>query len=242
MKYLYQPPFSQQLGIFALPPEKIAREFYNAILQYFKYIDIQFNASNLLPRNLELVEFFARKNYLLLLYADYDTIFSEYSKNTRIYVSKAQKENLNYVEGISMEDYLDFKVKNNPVKFSRDNFRKLKSIIAYIQYKGFGEIAGVYTTQNQLCAAAFFCRWKDRIIYLNAVSSKEGKASWAMFYLMDNFIKNKAGRDLTLDFEGSTIPGIERFFKGFGATPETYYRLTVNNLPGPLKWIKKISK
>jgi hypothetical protein len=74
-----------------------------------------------------------------------------------------------------MEAYLDFKQQNLPVKISKEGMQKLKSIIAYCLYKGIGEIEGVYSADNNLCAAVFFCRWKERVIYMNAVSSEAGK-------------------------------------------------------------------
>ena len=75
---------------------------------------------------------------------------------------------------------------------------------------------------------------------MNALSSKEGKELRAMFFLIDQYIQMNAEKELTLDFEGSTLPGIARFFSGFGATPETYYRMKHNRLPVPFRWIKKM--
>src|SRR5690606_23323566 len=99
---------------------------------------------------------------------------------------------------------------------------------------------GVFSDENELCAAAFFCRWKDRAIYMNAVSSPEGKKSRAMFLLLDNFIRKNANTNLILDFEGSMLRGVSRFFEGFGATPEIYYGMNFNRLPGIIKWMKKL--
>jgi hypothetical protein len=43
---------------------------------------------------------------------------------------------------------------------------------------------------------------------------------------------------MILDFEGSEIPGIARFFKSFGAEKFHYYRLKMNRLPWFIKLIK----
>jgi hypothetical protein len=42
------------------------------------------------------------------------------------------------------------------------------------------------------------------------------------------------GSDLEFDFEGSMLPGLQRFYAGFGAKPYLYMRLTHNRLPFPL--------
>ncbi|MGC9352348.1 MAG: hypothetical protein ACP5D9_00840 [Mariniphaga sp.] len=237
--YLYQPLYCQQLGIFPPAPHKTTLEFFGEVARRFRYSDTQLNAFNQPQKQLEQIHFLPRRNYLLLLNASYDSISSAYSKNTHRNIAKANNNRLNYMEGISLEEFLALKQKTMAAKISKTVFQKLKSIIAYSQYKGFGEIVGIYSPGNILCAAVFFLRWKDRIIYLNAVSSQEGKEMRAMFLLVDRFLESCSGKNLTLDFEGSVIPGVARFFEGFGATPETYYRMKVNRLPFPVKWLKR---
>lgn len=239
VKYLYQPLYCQQLGIFPSPPDEISIPFYKTVRRTFRYSDLQLNALNIPPKELPGFNFFPRQNFLLLLNTDYESILAGYSKNTNRNIAKANNNRLNYAEGIPIEEFLKFKQKNLVAILSKSEFQKLKSIIAFCQYKGIGEIVGVYSPGNNLCAAVFFCRWKNRLIYMNAASSPEGKEMRAMFHLIDRLLENSAGKNLTLDFEGSMIPGVARFFEGFGATPETYYRMLFNRLPGPLRWFKR---
>jgi len=231
IKYLYQPFYSQQLGIFPNPAPEIAAQFYKNASSYFRYLNIQTNSSNPPPQNLMVS---TRKNHLLPLNIGYKSLAGAYSKNTRRNIAKANRNHLNFVEGTRLEEFLAFKEKNLAGNTSKSVIKKLKSIIAYSQYKGIGEITGIYSPSNELCAAVYFCRWKERLIYLNAVSSSEGKKLRAMFYLLDQLLQTSAGKNLVIDFEGSVIPGIARFFEGFGATPETYYQLFQNKLPFPL--------
>jgi hypothetical protein len=242
INYLYQPLYSQQLGIFPAAPPKVATAFFEALQQRFMYIDVQLNSSNLPVRDLKVVGFTGRKNYLLPVGSDYHAIEAAYSSNTRRNLSKAESNRLSFAEGIPMEAYLEFKQQNLPVKIPKEGMQKLKSIIAYCLYKGFGEIEGVYSPDNNLCAAVFFCRWKERVIYLNAVSNEEGKELRAMFFLIDRFVRSVAGQEIAIDFEGSMIPGIARFFEGFGAAPEVYYQVNYNRLPAFLNWIKRLTK
>lgn len=238
--FLYQPPYCQQLGIFPPPPGPIASEFFSYALKVFNYADFQINSLNLPGNDLENVEIISRKNFLLHLGTEYDVLSSAFSQYTSRNIFRAKDNQLNFVEGLRLEDYMAFKKRNTPVKISASGLKKLKSIIAYSQYKGIGETLGVYSAENELCAAAFFCRWKERVIYLNAVSSTMGKKNRAMFLLINHLIESSANKNLILDFEGSMLPGVARFFEGFGATTETYYQLKFNRLPAIFKWIKKI--
>jgi len=112
-------------------------------------------------------------------------------------------------------------------------------LIEYGHTHANGMIYAAYNQHNTLCAAAFFFFSGKRVTYLNAVSTEEGKNINAMHLIVDQFIKEHSGSALTLDFEGSIIPGIARFYNGFGALAEQYYSLKSNNLPLPLRWLKK---
>jgi hypothetical protein len=239
IRYVYQPLFCQQLGIFPSPPAEIIRSFLDELMQRFHYINIQMNSANLITKDIKDLQLLRRQNFLFHLDGDYPVIKDGYTTNTRRNIEKATSSQLFFTTGIPMEVYISFKEQNMAAKISRSGMRKLKSIMAHSLYKGIGEIAGVYTSENNLCAAVFFCRWKERIIYMNAVSSKEGKEMRAMFYLIDRFIYSAAGSNIALDFEGSMIPGIARFFEGFGAAPEAYFHVKYNRLPAFINWIKR---
>lgn len=239
IKYLYQPLFSQQLGIFPTPPLQISRAFYNYILNHFKYSDLHTNSENIPPEDAFEIDFIPRKNYLLPLHKKYPLLSASFSKNTKRNIAKSKKEGLTLVKGIRLETYLKFKTENLQANIGEKDFASLKSLIAFGQRKGFGEIYGVFTRENQLCAAVYFCRWKNRVIYFNAASSKEGKELRGMYFLIDRFIQQNAARNIILDFEGSMIEGVERFYSGFGAKPESYFQLKFNRLPLLLKWFKR---
>ena len=238
-KYLYQPLFSQQLGIYPAPKQEVSNLFYTYLSKHFRYANLQLNSGNLPAKKMENLIFLHRKNYLLPLGDTYQSIESFFSTNTRRNIAKAKKNSLHLVEGIRLESYLEFKQANLPSGVSANDLPALKNIIAFGQYKGIGEIYGVYTPENELCAAVYFCRWKDRVIYFNAASNEHGKNLGGMYYLLNHFIEKNAGKNLTLDFEGSMIPGVARFYAGFGATPESYFQLKINRLPLPLRWIKR---
>ena len=239
IKYIYQPLFSQQLGIFPKPSKQITLKFYMFLYSHFKFADINLNSENLRLKEIREIQFLPKNNFLLPLRKDYSEISGFYSQNTRRNITKAIKNNLSIVQGIRLEDYMKFKSKNLQIGLEKGALNKLKNIIAFGQYKGYGEIYGVYSTNNQLCAAVYFCRWKERVIYFNAASNEKGKELRAMHFLLDTFIQENASRNLILDFEGSMIPGVARFYSGFGAKPETYYHLKFNRLPLPLRWLKK---
>ena len=83
---------------------------------------------------------------------------------------------------------------------------------------------------------------KTRVIYLMSVSSSQGKEQRAMFRIVDELIRDYSGSNFSLDFEGSNIPSIARFFGGFGGRPEVYQSLSFNRLSVPLILGKRYGK
>jgi len=97
---------------------------------------------------------------------------------------------------------------------------------------------GVYSKSGELLAAGAFLAHKNRLIFLLGNGSEMGKELGAMTLLMDNLIFQFANHQMELDFEGSEIEGIARFFKSFGSEKRNYYKLRKNNLP----WILRLFK
>jgi hypothetical protein len=65
------------------------------------------------------------------------------------------------------------------------------------------------------------------------------KKTGAMFFLINNFIREYARKKVTLDFEGSNLPGLARFYTGFGSEEYVYLQIKKNNLPKLIRWFKK---
>lgn len=240
INYVYQPLFCQQLGIYPKPSAQIAALFYKAVYEKFRYADVHLNAQNPSLSADSEIRFLPRQNYLLDLQYNYKSLARNYSTNTKRNITKSAGNNLQFITGISEEEYLTFKHENLIDKLNKKEVDKLKSIISNARYRGLGEIYGVYSAENEICAAVFFCRWKNRVIYMNAATSSLGKKLGAMYFLMDKFIRSNAEQELILDFEGSMIPGVARFYSGFGAIPETYFQLKFNRLPAPVRWLKPV--
>jgi hypothetical protein len=74
-----------------------------------------------------------------------------------------------------------------------------------------------------------------RAVYLLAVSNKLGFEKGANFLIVKQFLSDQSEKIALLDFEGSRIEGVARFYKGFGAT-EIQYPIVSS------KSIKPISK
>lgn len=236
--FILQPFFAQQLGVFPKVDLLIQNKFLVAVRDRFNYVALNINAGH----NEPFPEGFTvepRINYILQLILPYQEIKNNYSIYTQSQLRKAQPHKITVIKGSQSQEYLKLKKSASKVKLSEASMKTLKRIIEMGHTRGNGVIYAAYDSNNMLCAAAFFLFAGHRVTYLNAISTDEGKKMHAMFRIVDHFIQEHAGSLLTLDFEGSMIRGIAKFYQGFGAASEQYYFLKSNKLPVPLRWLKK---
>ena len=236
--YLYQPTFCQQLGIFPTPPESIQQEFAQFLYKKFRFIQIQITQQIHLQRYPGF-QTFEKTNLVLPLISSYNEISSQFSINPKRNIVKAKKENVTVLKGLNPADFINAKKMADPVKSDPKTFETLEKIIAFSLTESTGIIYTAYTQQNELCSAAFFLHSGNRVVYLSAFSTEEGKQCSAMHLIVDEFIREYSGSGALLDFEGSSLEGVARFYKGFGSLTETYYQLKLNRLPFPVSLLKK---
>jgi hypothetical protein len=242
ISYVYQPFFTQQLGVFSsIPVEpEIVGQFLNAIPKQFRLTDMNLNLGNSIPTE----DFSIRHNttYHLNLRSEISEIRADYNSNTRRNIQKATQHGVSISQISDVPLFLKFtqtnlKEKSPEIKFR--HFSALGEVVNYALSKELGEIYIASNSENKILASVFFVQTNQISIYLAASSNREGIEKSAMFLLIDTFIQNNAKSTLTLDFEGSNILGIARFYAGFGGLPETYFSIHQNHLPKLLRIFKK---
>ncbi|MCU0442564.1 MAG: hypothetical protein MUE96_09210 [Bacteroidia bacterium] len=238
--YLYQPYFTQQLGVFSktsLSPQMILA-FIDAIPIRFKFIDINLNESNEVPRNLYKLK--KRKNYLLNLQYTHAVLSGGYDEHCKRNIKKAKKNNL-LIQPIDIALAVAFyqKYKGDVTQQLEDkDYQRLVQILVAAEQRKLVIARGVFNAQMELLAVSIFVIHKGRMIYLLGGASEQGREARGMYLLFDDIILHFSEHPMILDFEGSEIPGIARFFKGFGAQKRNYYKLRINRLPWIVRWLK----
>ena len=238
IKYIMQPFFTQQLGLYYPPThaEIKPEEFLLSIPEEYKYIDINLNTSNRLKAPFKTSDM---TNMELDLNANYDKIEAGYQTNLKRNLKKAAFQKLSLTEHIQPEEIISmFRMnRGRDLQHLQESQYKIIERIAYESiHHGIGESCGVYDEYNQLIAGALWIKYHQKAIFLFSGLTENGKQMHAMPYMIDSFIRKNAGKALILDFEGSNDEGLARFYGSFGATRVFYQRFTQNKLPFPLKF------
>ncbi len=243
IKRLYQPYLCQQLGLFTVNgfSQKRIKAFIEAIPKEYKYIDIHLNERNIIDQ-LEGFEVEARPNYLLPLSRPYTDIYAGYSSNLKRNLKKAEKAGIYGSASIKPENFVALLRQEQEKKgnhFPERLYHAAHRVIYNCLHRGQGVIMGAFEEQeHELCAAVFWMFNGARTTNLLNFTTDKGRQLGAMHQLIDMYIQGNAGRPIYIDFEGSSIESIARFYQSFGAENQPFYRLKQNRLPWWMKWKK----
>lgn len=240
IKYLYQPFLTAQLGVFGEKIDDTAlNNFLNAISDWFRYWDIYLNHHNVFP--LKNYELYQRSNYILNLNKTYEQLYNNYRENIQRNIKKAFQVGCTVTKDFGVEKVIELAVQQmrSHGKESSDNVGRFSKLYQLLHTRQMATTYGIVSAQQQLLASAVFFFSHNRAYYILVGNHPDGKTIGASHALIDSFIKDHAGKNLLLDFEGSDIRNLAFFYSSFGAVEEKYAGLKLNRLPFYLKLFKK---
>lgn len=237
----YQPFFAQQLGIFNVQQLGTfgISDFIEAIPSEYKYINICLNENN--DTGSGEYRIIKRNNFILYLHHDYEYLYKHFNEHNRRNIRKSLNNGLSIVEATT-DEVVDFYVKHkgdltNHIK--QHHYISFKQVLNESKKRGLSFSLKVVNNKGETHSCATFYKFKNRVIFQIGTANEVGRESRAMFFMFNHIIEKYATQNLILDFEGSEIVTVSRFFSGFGALHMPYFRLIINNLPWPLKWLKQ---
>ena len=232
-KTLYQPVFCQQLGPFSsstllLKNENILDNIFTILIAKFSKYEFAINhvVCNKLIQNNYLfkkkINFTKRINLELDLSAKYETLYNQYNLNTKRNLKLSQNFSIRELDDVnyfvnSYKSHL-----NHIVKLKETEYDVMHKIITNCLQKNIGTIQGVFNSKNELLAAYFMIKTLKRHILLFNFSNPKFHKYSPMTYLINNYIMLNSKKLEVLDFEGSNLSGVKRFYKGFGAIEKNY--------------------
>jgi hypothetical protein len=234
IKMVSQPLHCQQLGIFPVPKPKIQQQFSNKLWKLFRLVRYQLNVA----MQVGAFENFGKQkkqNYVLNLDLPYSEVSKGFTTHAKRNLKAAEKAEVTVVKGLQPVEFFAGKRQAENRKIPEKSYWILHRLVAQTLTRGSGVIYAAYSRTNNLCAAAFIIFNQNRAYYLNAYSTDEGRDNRAMYAIVNELVKEFSGSGTVIDFEGSIIEGVARFYEGFGAQVEHYYFLGSNRFPFNLK-------
>ena len=215
LKYITQPFFCQQLGVFSKEPitVKLQEKMIHSIPKKFVKTTINFNSDNFFTFKMK-----SKNNYLLKIENVYAENYKKFNNNRKRDLKKAISSGLYFEENISIKEFYDFYLLNDKNYLNHlsmqevlQNILKLNTSVVHCY--------GI-KSKTDLIASVILLNGGKRITYLVPVCSALGKKKGAATLLVAEIIKKY--KDKILDFEGAMIPGVAKFYESFGAEIERY--------------------
>jgi hypothetical protein len=244
IKYLFQPYFTQQLGLFSVLDEITKaqlEEFIVSIPPEFKLIEIQINSENKIDE-LPGYQINQRRTHHLSLSHSYEKISDGYSDNLKRNIKKADKNCLAIVLNVSPVEIIDLFRKNKGVEIGNlkeKDYVTLFDLLDVAKGRNLIDCRGVLNTSKELIAGAIFLKSVHSFIFLFSATSQEGKDIGSMSFIIDSFIRENSNQTNYLDFEGSMNDNLARYYRSFGSREVVYLQLRKNNLPFLFRLLKK---
>lgn len=244
IRYLCQPPFTQQLGLFStglLTVEK-TDEFLSEAESRFQLIEISLNSMNKSARENAIQ---SRVNILLDLIPEYSSIRNHYSDNLKRNLQKAGNSGIEFRIDIDFQLIINLFSENRGQKIKTIGLKELYTLsllFSECRQRRSAFSSGVFNAEGSMIAGALFLKLHDRLVFWFSGMNEEGKKTGAMAFLIDQVIRKYAGTQTILDFEGSMDSGIARFYKSFGSTVSMYPMFSSNTLPLIVREGLKIAK
>lgn len=236
IKYLYQPAFTQQLGIFCRTEISsfMVESFLKKVSTHFRFAEIFLNYKNSHPALKK------HSNFILPLNA-YENIYAGYSYNVTRSLNRSKTYQFKYTADIqllkALEAYKNAYRHRMPHLTEKD-FNGFEKLCSIAQGNGEALVRAVFAEDGQLLSVAMLLQKRNKIYLLQSTTFPAGRKIEANYFLIDNIIKEFSGKDFILDFEGSDIPGIAHFYRIFGSINQPYFYYRLNILPWWIKWIK----
>jgi hypothetical protein len=240
-KIVSMPPYTQTMGIWFAKDsgdtkyvtalgqrQKITNVFAGELKKYTAFLqNFHYEITDWLPFYWAGYRQTTRYTYLLHDINQTERLRESMSPHLRRKITLATKHGLVVKHGISAQDFLRI----HSLTFQRQGKKPahtetLKHLIHVCLARNQGDLWGGYDANGSLHAVAFIVRQESAAYYLAGGTDPALRDSGAHALVLWEAIQDASAYANRFDFEGSMLPGVERFFREFGATQTPYFTIS----------------
>ncbi|WP_299761068.1 GNAT family N-acetyltransferase [uncultured Pontibacter sp.] len=247
--YLQQPLFCQQLGIYARqePAQAQVTELLDTVHQNFKYTSgYSFCTANttIINKEAQQRQFYTLYTHYLPLHKPYQQLWKGYTRDRKYNLNKARREDLRLIQSNDIEPLIRLFRQNIAHKVyggvDAAAYDMLRDLYTACVEKVKTELIYTLAKDGSITAGGLFLHYGGYIIYVFNAADASGRKTNARTLILDDIIRRNANTEQVLDFESPMIQNIAGFYQSFGSEPTPFFEWKYNQLPLPLKLLKKI--
>lgn len=235
IKYLHQPPFTSQLGIYGEATKEEIDAIDDLLRKNFKLVEIEQNAH---------FKFSKHVKDKITFVINYSNGF-KYNENTKRNITKSKRAGIEVKNVENERESLKLaKLKLIPwLKTTHKASDKQALLLLKLLENGsrnhsLKTLVSVDRQGNEL-ALGYFIFNQFHCVFLKGFTFNKKDNTGSMHALLDCAIRHFETKVKMFDFGGGSAPGLSTFYKGLGGKELKYQQYKVNNLSWPLKMIKK---
>jgi hypothetical protein len=241
--YLYQPNFTQQLGVFFKKDTNVPwNEIIRWLQKKFLFFEVNWNYETPAHLLVNTIQYSTGTNFILNLSGSYNRIAAKYHNDLKKNLKQSGKFNLNYQPELAYEKSIDLYMQYYASRMphvTTTHYNAFSLISKQAAYKNQLICRKITNNKNETLAIALLLKDNKRLYNLMNTTTNEGRRTHANHFLIDAIIKEFSNTNLILDFEGSDLAGVKSFYENFGAINQPYFKIKYNKLPWPLQLFKK---
>lgn len=214
IKYIAQPLYCQQLGIFH--SETFNQQQFDAFYARLRsklVKNYQMNEENLIFLSPPIS---TKINQVLDLSLDYTKFRSGLRKNRKQELQKGLPQDHQIISSMTDQFFIDLLSKEYQSIQDQLYLKQLQPLVDIIQFKGLGITISI-RKENEVVASSFYLKSGQRLIQL-CNSKKQNSSINYNTFIVDYMIRNYLNQSKILDFEGSSIKGVNEFNASFRAS------------------------
>ena len=235
LKFIVQPTYCQQLGVFH--QENFSKETFQLFEKKLHRNLVRAYSFNEENTTLFVPKGEKRVNQILDISKEYTSIYQEFNSNRKRNISK---NNFNHLLVKKDEIQLEWFIKTLKEHYTYSqtiNLVVFEQLIKSLSLKKKISIYSLHLENNsEAISSALIRHSKNRRILINSVRNKTEEPQGSFSYLLANIIKENSNQNLIFDFEGSNIAGIQQYYASYNSIIQHYHYFS------NLKFIENIAK
>ena len=212
LNFVIMPLFCQQLGVSGPHDDReVEEQFLLFLLRNYKIVYYSFHFSNNFISDLP-----KKKNYFIGK-TEFSSLRKQYFKGRKSTVKTAQ-----YLQSkeLTLGENLHFITQNFKGLEKKSDLDKFIKYVSFLQSKNMLKLFGAFKDE-QLISLAIMISTDDRLFLLGLVNDENFRSDNGASFLIDRILRENISLK-SFDFMGSSIRGIEVFFKSFGSELQEY--------------------
>lgn len=223
---LFQPSFCQRFQAFSIDNQQIDDTIWKCWFSFLEKntwtghwpFEIAETGQNVFSASSRIAK---KTNYIFPLLVEMDEMLAKWKPGRRNTLKKATSISIAHVNASDfIEEVLSFS-KDGEVHW-RPSAKETSILRKLINSTEKEALTYRIAYNSETVAMALILKWGNRLHYLMGMSNTEGLRLEAMPFFFKELMAEWRGSGKTIDFEGSSLPGVAAFFRSMGAEEELY--------------------